>query len=40
MCERNGIVAGIKMELLVPILPKKVKKVGFKEKVLALDFLR
>ena len=39
MCERKGIV-GIKIELLVPILPKKGKKVGFKEKVLVLDCLR
>lgn len=35
MCERKGIFVGIKLELLLPILPIKVNKVGFKEKVLA-----
>lgn len=36
MCERKGIVVGIKRELLVPILPKKVKKVGLNKKFLHL----
>lgn len=36
MCERKGIVVGIKRELLVPILPKKVKKVGLNKRFLHL----